>query len=441
MTEKPTSLHTFLLIWAGQLTSTLGSEMTNFAVTLWVWEITGKATALSGIIFFAQTTRVIAAAFAGIVVDRWSRKGLMLGGDTIAGLSTLVILLLWWTDTLALWHLYITAAVNSFFGYFQGLAYASSLSLIVPKQHYARAGAMTFYVSQFGSSIMAPALAGVIYYSVGLSGILVIDLVTFVFAVGTVLCSQIPQPEPSAAASSESLWQKLTFGFRYIFARSSLFAVLLFLLSSNLLSSANHAIFSPMILARTGNDGAVLARVLAAIGFGGLTGAIVLSVWGGTKRRIHGLLLGQALSDFSNLFLGIGKLPTIWVASGFARSFFSPFFGSSNVAIWMSKVDPQVQGRVFATRYLIAQISSPLGIAIAGPLADYVFEPAMMPTGTLAGVFGSIFGTGAGAGMALEYALISLCGVGIGLGGYLFRPLRDVEILVPDFENHSKKTV
>lgn len=430
------SMRTFLTIWGGQFASTLGSEMTNFAITLWAWDTTGQATPLSLIFFFIQTPMVIAALFAGIIVDRWSRKGLMILGDTIAGLSTVAILLLLWTDSLAIWHLYITAAFNGFFGYFQGLAYSSSLSLLVPKDQYTRAGAMVFYVSDFGSNIIAPALAGVLYYSVGLSGILGIDIATFLIAVSTVAFVHIPQPKPSPTEGSisETLWQKLTFGFRYIFARPPLLSILIFLLSSNLMGKIRYGIFPAMILARSGDNAGVLASVLSAIGLGGLMGAIVLSFWGGTKRRIHGLLLGQTFGDLSSLIIGLGKVPGAWMTGGFLRSFFSPFLGSSNVAIWMSKVEPQVQGRVFATRYLIAQITSPLGFAIAGPLADYVFEPAMMPEGALANVFGSIFGTEIGSGMALQYTLFSLCGIGIGLGGYLFRPLRDVEILVPDHQ-------
>ncbi|ASC71746.1 putative MFS-type transporter [Halomicronema hongdechloris C2206] len=118
--------------------------------------------------------------------------------------------------------------------------------------------------------------------------------------------------------------------------------------------------------------------------------------------------------------------------AGFAKTFFGVFIGSSNQAIWLSKVDPAVQGRVFTSRYLLAQITSPIGLAIAGPLADYGFEPAMQPTGILAGVLGNIFGTGEGAGMAVQYTLFSCLGLLAGLIGYAYRPLRQVERIIPD---------
>jgi MFS transporter, DHA3 family, macrolide efflux protein len=178
----------------------------------------------------------------------------------------------------------------------------------------------------------------------------------------------------------------------------------------------------------------VLGTALAAAGIGGLAGAGVLSLWGGTKRHIYGLLLGNALANFSEMIAGLGRGLFVWGTAGFFGAFFSPWSNSANQAIWVSKVEPDVQGRVFATRYLIAQIASPLGLAIAGPLADYVFEPAMMPGGALTGLFGGIFGTGQGAGMALQYTLSSLCCVAIALSGYAFRVLRDVDAIVPDHD-------
>lgn len=127
--------------------------MTNFAITIWAWNVTGKATSLSLIIFFTQIPRLIAALFAGILVDRGDRKLLMLLGDAAAGIAIVDILLLFVTNRLEIWHLYITAAISGLFGYFQYLAYSASISAIVPKQHYTRA-AMCDHVGQFGSNII-----------------------------------------------------------------------------------------------------------------------------------------------------------------------------------------------------------------------------------------------------------------------------------------------
>ncbi len=433
--NQQTSLRTFITIWGGQLASMLGSEVTSFAMTLWAWQVTGQATPLSLIIFFSHVPRIGAAFFAGILVDRWNRKLLMMVGDTAAAISTIAILLLFLSDRLEIWHLYVTAAMNGLFSYFQDLAYSASISVIVPKQNYTRAAAMSDHIGQFGSNIIAPAIAGVLYYAIGLQGILTIDLLTFIIAIGTVWRVQIPQPQMSVTdQGSGNIWQNMTFGFRYIIKRPSFLAIVIFWLIFNLVDGILTGIHSPVILARSSNDAAVYASVQSAIGLGGAIGAVALSVWGGFKRRIHGLLLGTVLSYVSMAVFSLANLPSVWMMSGFFAGVFWPFIGSSNQAIWLSKVAPDVQGRVFATRYLIAQISLPLGLGIGGILADHVFEPAMKPGGSLAVIFGGVFGTGSGSGMALQYTLFSLVGVLTGLGGYAFRKLRDVEIIVPDHD-------
>jgi len=430
-----TSMRNFLIIWVGQIVSVLGSEMTNFAITIWAWELTGLATPLSLIFFFTYTPKVIAASFAGLLVDRWHRQRLMMLGDAAAGFSTIAILLLFLTNQLQIWHIYVTVAINGLFGYVQLLAFSASMSMLVPKQHYARATAMGEYITYSSSYIIAPALAGALYYQIGLAGILAIDVITCAIAVTSISIGTIAQPLASQFSSlSHNLFEDLTFGFRYLFQRPSLLAILIFWLCFHLFDYAGLAIFRPMILARSGSNAGVLASVQFALGTGGFIGAVLLTIWGGHKRRIHGLLLGTALMCLGKVMLGLGQLPWSWMAAGFLAGFFSPAIDSSNQTIWLSKVEPDVQGRVFASRFLIAQITTPLGLAVGGPLADYLFEPAMRTGGSLVGSLGAVFGSGFGAGMALQFTLFSFCSFLIGLGGYAFPVLRDVEDMVPDHD-------
>lgn len=431
--SSPSSMRTFLIIWSGQLASTLGTQMTSFAIIVWAWELTGQATPLALLGFFTHTPTIIASIFAGVFVDRWNRKLMMMVGDTVAALSTIVLLILLLTNHLQIWHLYCAGTINGLFGYFQGLASSASVALLVPKQHYVRAGAMG-YASDYGAGILAPALAGTLYYFVGLQGILIIDLTTFLIALSTIWSVHIPQPIQSEITrqADRHLKQELTFGFRYLLARPSLLAILIFLMISNLVGNVCSALYPPMILARSNNSAAALANVQAASGVGGLVGSGLLSLWGGPKRRIHGLLIGTSLMNLSGMALGLGQWPSIWVVASFFEAFFYPFFISANGALWLAKVEPDVQGRVFATRYLLAQLASPIGLIMAGPLADYVFEPAMQTNSPLAWLLGGIFGTEKGAGMALQYTLFTFLGVLIGLSGYAVRRLRDVETIVPD---------
>jgi MFS transporter, DHA3 family, macrolide efflux protein len=434
------NLRPFIIIWIGQLVSILGSEITDFAITIWAWEITGRATPLSLIMLFSKIPSLIAAIFAGVIVDRSNRKFLMFFGDTAACICTIALLILFLNNRLEIWHLYAIATVKGLFGYFQNLAYSASLSLLVPEQHYTRVTVLNDYVAGFGANVIAPGLAGGLYYLIGLQGIFAIDLLTFIIAICLLAIVRIPQPPIEAIErKEENLWQNLTFGFRYIIKRPSLLAIVVFLIIFYFIDRVISGIEAPMILARSDNNALIFASVHSATAIGGAIGGIVLSVWGGFKRRIHGFLLGTILTFACAMAFGIVNSPSLWMITTFLAALFWPIIGSSEQAIWLTKVAPELQGRVFAARFLVTQISAPLGLVITGILADFIFEPTMKSEGILAPVLGVLFGTNPGSGMALQYTLFSAFGVILGLGGYAFRQLRDVEIILPDSTSlHTK---
>ncbi|MEO0537731.1 MAG: MFS transporter [Cyanobacteria bacterium P01_A01_bin.123] len=425
-------MRTFFTIWLGQFASLLGSQMTNFAITIWAWEVTGQATPLAFIMAVTQIPRLLISPFAGIWVDRFNRKTLMLLGDTVAGLSTAVLLALFLSDRLQIWHLYVSGSINGVFGYVQGLAHSASMSLIVAERHYARASAFEA-LQMSGGFVVAPALAGGIYAIAGLSGILTIDLITFGIAIVTLSLVTIPQPTIAAAPQpkmieTETVWRQLTFGFRYLWRRPGLRVLLSFFLISNFIDSASFSLLQPMVLARTNSDAAVMGTLFSFFGIGGLLGGLTLSLWGGPKRRIHGVLISSAIWKTGLIVLALSRNLATQIGTTLISGFCSPFPVSCSQAIWRSQVEPEVQGRVFASRFLVTQLATPFGAAIAGPLADRVFEPAMQPSQALSQVFGGIFGTGSGAGMALQMALFASCGVLIAAGGYRIRTLRQVEL-------------
>lgn len=429
-----TNMRTFFIIWIGQLVSTIGSYMTNFAIQIWVWELTGQATALALVGFFTLVPSILITPIAGLIVDRWNRKFLMMIGDTVTAICTLVILWLYLTNHLQIWHLYVSGAVSGAFSEIQALAYSVSIAMLVPKQHYTRATSLDSAI-HYSSIIIAPALAGVLYYTIGFAGISLIDIGTFAIAIGTVLKIHIPQPTSHETSPHEQgIFQPIIFGFQYILVRPGLLAIVVVASLFWFAHDLGGALYAPMILARTGNDARVLGSIGSAAGLGGVTGAFLLSAWGGSKRRIHGFLLAMVGAGLSKTFFGLGQMLMIWLPAQFCSSLNFPLLSSSNTAILLSKVRPDVQGRVFAARSAIKQVVSAIALLIAGPLADDVFEPAMMPGGVLAPVLGSLFGTGSGAGMALLYVITSIGLLLIGLGGYGFRVLRDVEISLPDHD-------
>ena len=331
-------MRTFTIIWFGQLVSTIGSYMTEFALTLWAWKVTGSATALALVGFFSQLSRIPITVFAGLIVDQFNRKQLMILGDAIAALST-------------------------------GCAIA------------------------------------------------------------TLIWLHIPQPEQEKPDQPEPLFQQLTFGIRYIWQQQGLRLLLIITTLFWFAHDLGGAIQDPMILARTGGDSQVFASIGVAAGIGGVTGAIILSSWGGPRLRIFGMLAGFMGAGIAKTVFGLGRIGKVWIPAQFCSSLNFPLLGSSENAIWMEKITPQMQGRVFAANALVLQGVSATASLIAGPLADYILEPAMRANETLTPLLGGIFGSQAGAGMALLYVICSLSMLAVGIGGLMLPKLRNLEEL------------
>lgn len=434
--SRPSGMFGFSIVWLGQLVSVTGSGMTRFALTLWVYEQTGSATALAVVAIFSFAPAVFFSPIAGVIVDRVSRKKVMIASDFAAGLSTVALLILYSTGHLQIWHLWVAGFFASAFESFQFPAYSAAITTMIEKKHYTRANSMLSMVDS-ASMVIAPIAAGALYYTLGISGIMLIDIATFAFAIGMLLLVVVPNPVQTAVgrASRGSLLKESAFGFRYIHSRPSLLGLLLIFFATNFTFGLAMILFAPMILARTGNNPVIYGIANMMFGIGGVVGGLVVAAWGGFKRRIHGVLLGLILTSvFGLIVLGLGQSLPLWAAGAFLGMFFMPLINGSSQAIWQAKVQPDIQGKVFATRRLIAQISSPAAMILGGRLADTVFEPAMAPGGALAPVFGPLVGTGDGAGMGLLFVFAGILGVIVALTGYLVPVVRQVETRLPDYD-------
>jgi len=435
--HRPTGLLGFTVVSFGQFVSMLGSGMTRFALTYWAWEVTGEATALALVAFFSFAPAVVFSPIAGVIVDRVSRKLVMIVSDLAAGLSTIVILILHTTGHLQIWHLYAAGFFAASFESFQFPAYSAAISTMVEKKHYARANAMLGLAGS-ASGIVAPVLAGLLFAVLGIDGIMVIDIVTFVFAIGVLLFVFIPNPEESEVgrASRRGFLSESLYGLRYIARNKSLLGLQSVFFAINFVATFGFVVFAAMILARTGSDKIILGTTQMAFGIGGVVGGVLMTAWGGPKRRIHGVLLGMGLAGLlGHVVIGLGQSLAIWSIGAFFTMFFIPILNGSNQALWQAKVPPDIQGKVFAARRMIAQISAPLAMLIAGPLADRVFESAMSAGGAFARMFGPLVGTGPGSGMALMFVFAGILAAAIGFGGYLFPAVRNAEDLLPDHDS------
>jgi MFS family permease len=373
-------------------------------------------------------------------VDRLDRRLVMIAADVGAGLMTIAMLLLYVTGNLQIWHLYLAEALAGASEAFQIPAYTAATTMLVTPEQYIRTNGMRS-LSDWAAKMFAPFCAGIVLRLVGIGGVMLVDVVTFMLAVAILLVVRIPPPPVTrdGLEARGSVRQEMVFGFRYILRRKGLLGLLLIFTGLNLFAALTYfSILPAMVLARSGGDEFSLASVQAMLGIGGVVGGLAVSIWGGPKRRIHAVLIGAALSFLLGDFLfAIGRSAPVWMVAGFVSSFFIPFIVSADRAIWQSKVAPDVQGRVFSAKATLQVATMPLGYLLAGPLADHLFEPAMAVGGSLSGVFGGLVGTGPGAGIGLMFVCTCIMGMTISVCGYFSRAVRRVEDDLPDSETIS----
>ncbi len=424
-------LRTFLIIWGGQVISMIGSGLTNFALGVWVYETTGRATPFVHVALVGALPMVLLGPITGTLVDRWDRRKIMFWADVGSALTTFGVLLLFITGNLEVWHIYISAGLNGLFGAFQEPAYSASVTMLIPKEHFGRATGL-LQTGMALSGILAPLLAGILYSRIGIQGIIAIDFITFFIAAGSLLIVRIPQPKSSQpeGAPKPSLFSEALYGFQFLKARGGLLALVFYVALLNFAINSVIALMAPMVLAFSNPD--TLGMVQASSSAGMLVGGLLATAWGGPKRHMLGVYGGALISSVGLALAGL-QASGWWVALSMVLFLFPiPVVNSGIRSIMGTKVPADVQGRVFAIMILLARSGQPLGYAISGPLADRVFEPLMAADGGLAATFGAWMGVGVGRGIGL---MMLIAGIGmflITLALAAYPRLRNVQEELPD---------
>jgi hypothetical protein len=275
-------------------------------------------------------------------------------------------------------------------------------------------------------------LAGVLIGVIQIEGIILIDFATFLFAILTLSMVRVPKPKITVEgkAAQGSLLREAAYGWKYILARPGLLGLLLLFATTNFTSGIVQVLFTPLVLSFT--TAAVLGTILSIGGLGFLGGSLTMGVWGGPKTRVNGIFIFLFLQGIVLFAAGFPPQVTILATAAFLYFFSHPIINSCSQAIWQSKTAPDIQGRVFAVRRMIAWSSLPLAYLAAGPLADLIFEPLMVEGGTLANSVGQIIGTGQGRGIALLFILLAITTLFATAVGFLYPRLRRVEIELED---------
>ena len=421
----------FYTITLGQFVSILGSGMTRFGLSIWVLRETGDTTAYSALLFFAVLPVGLGSIFTGTLVDGWNRRVVMLAGNTVASLSTLVAALLYFGGALEVWHLYIVLAVNGVANAFVIPSMEASVPMLVKKENLGRAAGLTQMTTSL-ELIVSPALAGILLVSTGLGFIFILDFVTFGASVLALALSAIPQPAPNPDRERTSLLGEFIFGFRYIAERPPfVYLMVLITLTLFLMPGIGYALSTPLVLSVADESAAGLVR--SSFGAGAMISGILLTAWGGPKRRMNGVLACLAIAGLASMLIGLRESVLLIAIGTFCIGVTFMFMFGLNRVIWQIKAAPEVLGRISSLQMALGSGASSIGVLVAGPLAQHVFEPMMAEGGALAGSFGPIIGVGEGRGMALMYIIEGLVLIGFVIASVLTRRIRLMEDLIPDY--------
>lgn len=437
--SERTGVKVFGTIWIGQVVSILGTSLTDFGLGVWIYQQTGSVTDFSLIALAALLPQILFSQVAGVLIDRWDRRVVMILADGAAMLATLTIGALAWSDRLEVWHIYLLVLFSSIAQTFQIPALSSSIVLLVPKRHLTRANGF----HQMGEAIalvLAPMLAGLLIVAIDLWGLIIFDLLAGAFGILMLILVRIPRPRAGLARESRRPWRRdLFFGLDYIYRRRPLFALLLLFAGSNFVISFVGVLFTPLILSFATAD--VMGVIMSIAFLGMMLGGLVMSLWGGPRRRVPTVLTCLLLQGIILFAGGVEPNRFLVGAAAFLFMFASPIIHASTLAIWQTKVPAAFQGRVFATRSMIGTLLLPISYLSAGPLADRVFNPLLAWNGAWAGTaIGDLVGVGPGRGIGFMFVVLGVLGlVVVGLG-FSYRPLRELEALLPDAESDPADT-
>ncbi|HQF64189.1 MAG TPA: MFS transporter [Anaerolineaceae bacterium] len=368
----------FFTIWAGQAFSLIGSALVQFALVWWMTSQTGSATVLATATLFALLPQIILGPFVGALVDRWNRRLIMILADSGIALATGVLIYLFATEQIQVWHVYVILLIRSLGGAFHGPAMTASTSLMVPPQHLARLAGLN-QTLQGLISIFAPPLGAMLIGLLPLEGVLAIDIGTAALAVLPLLFIPIPRPprqtaQDNGTAAKTSYWQDLAQGFRYVVKWPGLLGLILMAMLLNFLLVPSSS-FMPLVVTQIFNKGVVeLGWTETLFGVGMIVGGLTLGAWGGFKRKIITSLVGIIGISLGVILIGVapGNMFFLLLVANFILGATQVFANGPLGAIFQSTIEHDMQGRVFSLINAGATAMMPLSLMVAGPMSDWL---------------------------------------------------------------------
>ena len=402
-----TSNKAFWALSVGDSISRMGSGLTTVALAVWVLQRTQTLTQFSVLTLIISLPSILLLPVAGILVDRFDRRRTMLACYTTAGLSVLSILVVFLTThTLPFWYLVIVAALISTSTALGTLAFTVSVPLLVSKAFLGRANGV-MQLGQATSGILAPIAAGFLLTVIGIQGLVLIDVVSYGIAMTLLSFTRIPSPSDAARSGAvESKSKEALAGWAYLRKQPGMIGWLLYLATITFFLNMSGVLVQSLTLKL--GSAASLGLIISAFGIGMISGAVLMSIWGNSHRRLA-TIIGFGLLQGSGLIVS-GLKPSLgFIACGLGIAAASSQVVTTSIRVlWQSRIPTPLQGRSFAALMLVLQIMAPLAYLVVGPLADNLFEPLLASGGLLSASVGRLIGVGSGRGLALMLIILGL---------------------------------
>jgi MFS transporter, DHA3 family, macrolide efflux protein len=394
---KTQSLRPFLILWSGQAASLFGSQLVQFALIWWLTQETGSATVLALASLVGLLPQVVLGPFVGVLVDRWNRRLTMLLSDGTVALATAVLALLFWSGQIQVWHVFTVLFVRSLAGAFHWPAMQASTSLMVPKAQLARIQGLNQTLNGALNIVSAP-LGALLLAVLPIQGVLAIDLVTAGIGIFILALTHVPQPVKRVNGGNgrflSEFWADMVAGLRYVWSWPALMLLMGMAMMINLVLTPAFSLLPILVTDHFGGEALQLGFMQSAFGLGLLLGGLLLGIWGGFKKRVYTSLFGLIGMGLATLFLGLVPSDFLFLA---AVAFFLVGANNSLVngpfhAIFQATVAPEMQGRVFTLIGSLAAGMAPLGLIIAGPVADWLGVQTWYLIGGLVTLSMGVFG-------------------------------------------------
>lgn len=409
-------LKMFLILWSTQSLSQLGSAMTGFALTLWLYEKTGSAlqTALLAVCSYAPY--VVMSIFAGALSDRWDKKKIMLVCDTLAACSTVVVLFLLKADLLKPVHMYLLNAINGLMNTVQQPAGDVAMTMIMPKKHYQKTSGMRSFSGSL-VTILSPILATALFAFGGMDIVIYVDLATFLIAFFALLFGvELPAMEKERKEDKESFLDSVKAGLVCLREHELALVLILFLAGVNFVASAFDAVLPALILPRTSGGETVLGIVTSCAGIAMLIGSLVVTVLPAPKNRIRVIYLTMLFSlGTENFLLAFTERPVLWCVGQIIGWVLVPLMNANLDVIVRTTIPVEMQGRVYSCRNTLQFFTIPIGLSMGGFMVDKICEPFMASV-PADNALSFLFGMGKGSGASMMMFILGVLGVIICLG-------------------------